>query len=168
MDSIATSFLKGFGVAPTYRPVVSEDILIGLLSTLAKHKLLQDAIMTIEDRTTLEFTGSLASISNIGSHKFLPFLHKSPEVLSLYFKVLPLASTIHKHEVLDYDIPKTARRGLVKAIQMFNEADIGIRLYLPRVSDNKLGVIVYSTREELMSIIQTLDLPEGVMDRVAL
>ncbi len=170
IESIATSFVRGFGSEPKYRPSSMEDIIVGLLSTLIINGLLDEAVKVIEDNAGLDFTGDIKSIKGVGSHSSIPFMYKSPISIMILLSIIPNISTMSDHIILDIPIGtlngSNKRRALLKALDIINMRNMGIKVYNIHGTSDKLGVIKYNTQEDIMRIVQTLDLSPQTIDRI--
>jgi len=174
MVSVAKKLLGGFDIAQNLRPSALEDVLIGLISTLSKNHLLRESINDIERHTHLKFNGELSSLELVASHPDIPYMHRMPEAISVLLKLIPIASVVNKHEIIDMPqeilagiYKRTRKRWLDKIINALNSMDIGTKIYLPYGNLEKLGIITYSNRDELFEILKELDLPIHIQDKIA-
>lgn len=173
MKSIATTFLEGFGVSPEYRPVGLESILISMLIVAAKQGSLDAMIEQIESTSDYEFTGSLEAIKQVAVTEFIPYLHKNPETIMLLLSLQADLLEIDRYAIIDTPedfiktYPYVTRRELLKYIEVFNRLDCGVKLYAQQGSGiDKVGIIKYKDRDDLIDIIQLLDLPSYTRDRL--
>ena len=172
MTSVARTLTEGFEISPIFRPAALEDIMIGLIHTLATNGLLHEAISVIEKHYGIPYSGKISSLNGVASHPYIPFLYKSPEAVATLLKVLPYINTTDVHDVID--VPESlmsedirySRRILSRSIDAINTADIGFKLYLPYKDPGRLGIIVCETREDLLTTLSTLDLQVTVQDKL--
>ena len=175
MKSVASTLLEGFELTPNFRPSLLEDIVIGLISTLAKHGYLEEAVESIEKYTELIFTGNLDVISKVSSNDNIPYLFRYPDAISLLLNLLPSIAVIGEHDVVDIpstilvgNNPRVQKRNLTKAIEVLNRLDIGVKFYLPYAAITQIAIINYEDHQDLLDILATLDLPTQVQDRILL
>jgi len=170
MQSVATALLDGFHLKPTYRPRGIEDVLVGLVCTLAKHKLLGTAIQEITNNTDLEFDGVLAPLTAIATTDNIPYLFRYPMAVQFLLEIRPILPTIDRSTIIDLPswVPGyTDRRALIKTFRIVNELDIGFKLYLvPHSGIEKIGVLTYNDKRDLLQLVQQLKLPAPVRDLV--
>jgi len=171
MDSIASNLLAGFGVTGLLRPATTESVVVGLVSILAKHDLLKEAVELIEARTDLIFEGNLTTIKSIATHSDISFLYKYPDAIALLLHITPTLAIIDGHSEIGVlplsGTPRARKRSLVKSIEVLNSMDMGFKLYVPS-GDAELALISYETDEELRDIIVSLELPTQIQDRLML
>ena len=170
MKSTSTSLLEGFGISPKYTPSSSELIIIGLITTLAKHKLLGEAILEIEENTDLKFIGSISPISEVSSLQLLPYVYRSDSAVQLILQITPYLPIMGSHVLVSTGITgNTAhdRRILTRGINMINAKSNNLKLYLPHGSAEKVGVIKYADKQDLLKTIQSLQLPASISDPLA-
>ena len=170
MKSISTSLLEGFGLSPKYAPSSSELIIIGLITTLAKHKLLGEAILEVENNTDLSFDGSISPISEVASLDLLPYVYRSDTAVQLILQMTPYLPIMGSHILVDTGVKGNSahnRRILTRGINVINARSHNLKLYLPHGSAEKIGVIKYTDKQDLLKTIQSLHLPASISDPLA-
>lgn len=164
MKSVSTTFLEGFDITPQYRPIGTEQIIIGLLSTLAKHGYLEEAVGLIEENTDYVFTGSLAGISEVASTDVIPFLHKVPIAITVYLHLLPYLDSTEEYVHVPYTYEKD-KRHIMTAVDHLNSLNLPFKVCLMSRGTDLL-IINATQKDKILEIVQPLNLPMPTLDRI--
>jgi len=163
MKSIATTLFEDFGVTPKYRPVPMEPIIVGLITTLAKHGYLQEAVDEIESNTDMTYDGNLPVITTIAESPLLPFMYKNPLAASLYVAAMPF---MHKGESY-VQVPyyyNGDRRNLINAIDYLNTINTDFTLLL--LPNNQVMLIGSVDPLYVIDVLQENNVSMPIRDRV--
>ena len=173
MKSVASTLLEQFDIQPSFRPAVLEDVVVGLVTTLATHGLLSEAVETIEDHTGLEFDGNTTALNGVAGHAYIPYMYKTPGATTLMLNLMVYIPVDEAHALVTLDSSilvgasiGTRKRNLLRNIDVINAIDIGVKLYLPYASVDQIGIIVYEDHKGLLKTLSSLNLPIPVLDRI--
>ena len=170
MKSVARTLIDGFGIDARFIPAASEDVIIGLIATLAKHDLLEEAVQEVLDNTDQTFSGNIEELSQVARVELLPYLFRSDMAVNLIIQLTPfletMGSVISIQTGIKGNLPHY-RRVISKGLKIINDQSNNLKLYLPHGSTEEVVVIKYGSREELLRTLQDLDLPSVIRDPLA-
>jgi hypothetical protein len=163
MKSIAHELVYGFGITPSFRPRITEQIVVGLLVALENKESLSQAIDRVSKFTGEDFSGDLHGISAVAKDENIAFLYKNPTAIAIYLKILPLLLVTKVNGSVNIKL-NVDKRTILKAIDELNRLDLGFKAYTIR--EDEISFIVYTNRESLLENLRTLNLPMKIQDRV--
>lgn len=181
MKSAAKALLNMLDIHNTIRPAKAESAIVMMLYTLNRHGLLEEMLsdMRAYSPLTIHNREELTYIKNVTSSPELVGLYDNPKAIRLLLKLIPqikIASeysviTIDEDEVVD--ILNRSRRNhqqseIKKLLLAVNRLDLGYKIFQKNIGEiNKFHVIKYTTKEDIMRILQDyrLQMP-SILDKV--